>query len=146
MPIPIRRPGSRRRRSNWRRDIHQNPELLYDVHLTAKYVADRLTAFGCDEVKTSIGRTGVVGVIRGEKGSSTRAIGLRADMDALPIEEATNLPIAPVSRAKCTPAVTTAIRRCCSARRGAWPRRATSPAMPSSSSSPPKRAARAQWR
>src|SRR5271156_6196816 len=75
----------------WRRDIHQNPELLYDVELTAKYVADRLSAFGCDEVATSIGRTGVVGVIRGAKGSSTRAIGLRADMDALPIEEATNL-------------------------------------------------------
>jgi amidohydrolase len=76
----------------WRRDIHQNPELLYDVDLTAKYVADRLTAFGCDEVKTSIGRTGVVGVIRGARGSSSRVIGLRADMDALPIEEATNLP------------------------------------------------------
>ena len=75
----------------WRRDIHQNPELLYDVERTARYVADRLTAFGCDEVKTSIGRTGVVGVIRGAKGSSPRSIGLRADMDALPIEEATNL-------------------------------------------------------
>ena len=76
----------------WRRDIHQNPELLYDVELTAKYIADRLSAFGCDEVKTSIGRTGVVAVIRGAKGGSARAIGLRADMDALPIEEATNLP------------------------------------------------------
>jgi amidohydrolase len=76
----------------WRREIHQNPELLYDVELTAQYVADRLNAFGCDEVKTSIGRTGVVGVIRGRKGSGSRSIGLRADMDALPIEEATNLP------------------------------------------------------
>jgi amidohydrolase len=76
----------------WRRDIHQNPELLYDVELTASYVADRLAAFGCDEVVTSIGRTGVVGVIRGAKGKSKRAIGLRADMDALPIEEQTNLP------------------------------------------------------
>ncbi len=76
----------------WRREIHQNPELLYDVERTAQYVADRLNAFGCDEVKTSIGRTGVVGVIRGAKGSGSRSIGLRADMDALPIEEATNLP------------------------------------------------------
>jgi amidohydrolase len=76
----------------WRREIHQNPELLYDVELTAKYVADRLTAFGCDEVQTSIGRTGVVGVIRGARGPGPRTIGLRADMDALPIEEATNLP------------------------------------------------------
>ena len=76
----------------WRREIHQNPELMYDVEGTAKFVADRLRAFGCDEVKTAIGRTGVVGVIRGAKGSRSRAIGLRADMDALPIEEETNLP------------------------------------------------------
>jgi amidohydrolase len=76
----------------WRREIHQNPELMYDVEGTAKFVADRLRGFGCDEVKTAIGRTGVVGVIRGSKGSSSRAIGLRADMDALPIEEETNLP------------------------------------------------------
>ncbi len=76
----------------WRREIHQNPELMYDVEGTAKFVADRLRSFGCDEVKTAIGRTGVVGVIRGAKGSSARAIGLRADMDALPIEEETNLP------------------------------------------------------
>ena len=76
----------------WRREIHQNPGLLYDVEGTAQFVADRLRAFGCDEVRTSIGRTGVVGVIRGAKGSSARTIGLRADMDALPIEEETNLP------------------------------------------------------
>jgi hippurate hydrolase len=76
----------------WRREIHQNPELMYDVEGTAKFVADQLRAFGCDEVKTAIGRTGVVGVIRGAKGSRSRAIGLRADMDALPIEEETNLP------------------------------------------------------
>jgi amidohydrolase len=76
----------------WRRELHQNPELMYDVEETAKFVADRLRAFGCDEVKTAMGRTGVVGVIRGAKGSSSRSIGLRADMDALPIEEETNLP------------------------------------------------------
>jgi amidohydrolase len=75
----------------WRREIHQNPGLLYDVEATAQFVAERLRAFGCDEVVTSIGRTGVVGVIRGAKGGS-RTIGLRADMDALPIEEETNLP------------------------------------------------------
>jgi amidohydrolase len=76
----------------WRRQIHQNPGLMYDVEATAEFVAERLRAFGCDEVKTAIGRTGVVGVIQGAKGSSRRAIGLRADMDALPIEEETNLP------------------------------------------------------
>jgi amidohydrolase len=92
MPIPSAVQDLVPDAQTWRRDIHQNPELLYDVERTAKYVADRLTAFGCDEVKTSIGRTGVVGVIRGAKGGSTRAIGLRADMDALPIDEATNFP------------------------------------------------------
>ena len=76
----------------WRREIHQNPGLMYDVEATAEFVAERLRSFGCDEVKTAIGRTGVVGVIQGAKGSSARAIGLRADMDALPIEEETNLP------------------------------------------------------
>ena len=76
----------------WRREIHANPELLYDLPRTSSFVADRLREFGCDEVRTAIGRTGVVGVIKGRKGDSSRAIGLRADMDALPIEEATNLP------------------------------------------------------
>ena len=75
----------------WRRDIHAHPELLYDVHRTAASVADKLRHFGCDEVATGIGRTGVVGVIRGGKGSG-RTIALRADMDALPIEEATGAP------------------------------------------------------
>src|SRR5215467_3753563 len=75
----------------WRRDIHAHPELLYDVHRTAATVADKLKSFGCDEVATGIGRTGVVGVIRGGKGSG-RTIALRADMDALPIEEATGAP------------------------------------------------------
>jgi amidohydrolase len=92
MPIPSAVQDLVPDAQTWRRDIHQNPELLYDVERTAKYVADRLTAFGCDEVKTAIGRTGVVGVIRGAKGGRARAIALRADMDALPIEEATNLP------------------------------------------------------
>jgi amidohydrolase len=78
--------------SAWRQDIHAHPELMFDVHRTAGLVADKLKAFGCDEVVTGIGRTGVVGVIRGKKGAGTRTIGLRADMDALPIEEATGLP------------------------------------------------------
>jgi amidohydrolase len=78
----------------WRRDIHEHPELLYDVHRTAALVADRLREFGCDEVATGLGRTGVVGVIKGRKpagNGDVRVIGLRADMDALPIEEKTNL-------------------------------------------------------
>src|ERR1700727_4083350 len=77
----------------WRRDFHAHPELLYDVHRTAAAVADKLKSFGCDEVVTGIGRTGVVGVIHGGKksdaksGSGRKVLGLRADMDALPIEE-----------------------------------------------------------
>jgi metal-dependent amidase/aminoacylase/carboxypeptidase family protein len=72
----------------WRRDIHAHPELLFDVHRTAASVAEKLKAFGCDEVVTGLGRTGVVGVIRGCKGGGSHVIGLRADMDALPITEA----------------------------------------------------------
>src|SRR3954465_3354562 len=77
--------------AEWRPGLHAHPELLYDVHRTAGAVADRLGVFGCDEVVSGIGRTGVVGVIRGKKGGGERTIGLRADMDALPIEEATGL-------------------------------------------------------
>ena len=57
----------------WRQDIHAHPELQFDVHRTAGVVAEKLKAFGCDEVVTGIGRTGVVGVIRGKKGSGRRA-------------------------------------------------------------------------
>ncbi len=75
----------------WRRDFHEHPELLFEVHRTAGIVAERLREFGCDEVVEGIGRTGVVGVIRGRSDTSGKVIGLRADMDALPIEEATGL-------------------------------------------------------
>ena len=82
--------------TEWRRDIHAHPELLFDVHRTAASVADKLRAFGCDEVVTGIGRTGVVGVIKGRRqgGSGRKVIGLRADMDALPIQEITGAPYA----------------------------------------------------
>jgi amidohydrolase len=73
----------------WRRDFHEHPELLYDVHRTAGRVAELLKGFGCDEVVEGIGRTGVVGVIRGKTDSAGRVVGLRADMDALPITEQT---------------------------------------------------------
>jgi hippurate hydrolase len=78
----------------WRRDLHEHPELLYDVHRTAAFVADRLKEFGCDQVATGIGKTGVVGVIKGKKAPGNgdlKVIGLRADMDALPIQETTGL-------------------------------------------------------
>jgi len=76
----------------WRHDLHAHPELLFDVQRTAASVAAKLKSFGCDEVVSGLGRTGVVGVIRGRKSSADKAIGLRADMDALPIEEANDLP------------------------------------------------------
>ena len=79
--------------AEWRRYLHERPELLYDVHETAKTVTEKLTAFGCDEVVPGIGRTGVVGVIKGNKPGS-KVIGMRADMDALPLDEITGLPYA----------------------------------------------------
>ena len=78
----------------WRRDLHENPEILFETHRTSALVAEKLTEFGCDEVVTGIGRTGVVGVIKGQANGSGRVVGLRADMDALPIHEATGLPYA----------------------------------------------------
>ena len=78
--------------TEWRRDFHKHPELLFDVHRTAGIVADKLREFGVDEVVTGIGRTGVVGVIKGRRTDSGKVIGLRADMDALPIKEVRDLP------------------------------------------------------
>jgi amidohydrolase len=80
----------------WRHDFHRHPELLFDVHRTAQIVTDRLRQFGCDEVVTGIGRTGVVAAIAGGRAAAGRVIGLRADMDALPIQEATGLPHASI--------------------------------------------------
>ena len=94
MPIVNRLSDLHAEITAWRRDIHAHPELQYDVQRTAATVADKLKAFGCDEVVAGIGRTGVVGVIRGSRpgGGGRKVIGLRADMDALPLEEATNVP------------------------------------------------------
>lgn len=78
--------------SEFRRDLHMNPELLYDVERTAQKVAEALRAAGVDEVHEGIGKTGVVGVIRGQSNASGRTVGLRADMDALPITEETGKP------------------------------------------------------
>jgi amidohydrolase len=94
MPIINRVAAMHDEVSAWRRDLHANPELLYDVHRTAGVVSEKLKAFGCDEVVSHIGRTGVVGVIKGRKTASGRVIGMRADMDALPMTEFTDLPYA----------------------------------------------------
>jgi amidohydrolase len=94
MPIVNRIAALSDEMAAWRHDFHENPELLYDVHRTAGIVADRLREFGCDEVVAGIGRTGVVGVIRGRKSNSGKTIGLRADMDALPMQETSGVPYA----------------------------------------------------
>jgi len=70
--------------TRWRRDIHAHPELGFEEHRTADFVASKLREFGMD-VYTGIGKTGVVGALR--VGNATRSVGLRADMDALPIQE-----------------------------------------------------------
>jgi amidohydrolase len=100
MPILNRAADLQDEITAWRQDLHENPELNYDVHRTAGIVAEKLKAFGCDDVVSGIGKTGVVGVIRGRKNGSSRTIGLRADMDALPIEEMTGVPYASKVRGK----------------------------------------------
>ncbi len=76
-----------------RRDIHAHPEIGFEEVRTAALVARELRAYGVDEIFTGVGRTGVVGLVRGKR-DGARMIGLRADMDALPMDEATNLPFA----------------------------------------------------
>jgi hippurate hydrolase len=76
----------------WRRDIHAHPELGYEEKRTSAIVAEKLKAFGCDEIVTGIAKTGVVGVIRGKKNGSGKVVGMRADMDCLPLQEIGNVP------------------------------------------------------
>lgn len=99
MPILNRAAEMQEEVAGWRRHLHQNPELNFDVFQTAAFVAGRLKAFGCDEVVTGLGRTGVVGIIRGSRGEGT-TVGLRADMDALPINEITGKPYASLTPGK----------------------------------------------
>ena len=91
MPVINRIAEFHNEMKEWRRHIHANPEMLFDTVETAAYVVDRLTEFGVDQIETGIGRTGVVGIIRGNGGDGP-VIGLRADMDALPIQEVRDLP------------------------------------------------------
>lgn len=102
MPIVNRVADFHAEITEWRRDFHAHPELQYDVHRTAGKVEELLKSFGVDEVVTGIGRTGVVGVINGKAtdGEDTRVIGLRADMDALPIKETTKKPYASTNPGK----------------------------------------------
>jgi amidohydrolase len=94
MPIVNRVAAMHEEITAWRRDLHAHPELGFDVHRTAGIVLDKLKAFGCDDIVAGIGKTGVVGVIKGRKSASGKVVGLRADMDALPIQEMTGVPYA----------------------------------------------------
>ncbi|MDO5641813.1 MAG: M20 aminoacylase family protein [Paracoccus sp. (in: a-proteobacteria)] len=84
----------------WRRDFHAHPELDYDLPRTSGRVAELLAGFGVDEVVQGVGRSGVVAVIRGRSDSAGRVIGLRADMDALPVTEVTGLDYASTTPGK----------------------------------------------
>ena len=91
MPVKNRLAELQKEIAEWRRDIHQHPEILFETHRTSGLVKDKLKEFGCDQVIEGIGKTGVVGVINGQTNQSDKVIGLRADMDALPINEETGL-------------------------------------------------------
>jgi len=96
MPIKNRLPEI----TEWRREIHANPELLYDLPKTTAMVEAKLREIGVDEIVTGIGRSGIVALIRGKTNSSGRTVGLRADMDALPMTEVTGLPHASTTPGK----------------------------------------------
>ncbi|QKC81558.1 M20 aminoacylase family protein [Mesorhizobium sp. NZP2077] len=93
MPILNRAAEMQDEIAGWRRHLHQTPELNFDVFKTAAFVTEKLKEFGCDDVVTGLGKTGVVGIIRGRQGEGA-TIGLRADMDALPLNEITGKPYA----------------------------------------------------
>ena len=75
--------------TEWRRYLHTIPELSFNEHKTANFISSKLKEWGIKH-QTKIAKTGIVAQIKGNKGNSTKAIGLRADMDALPIEENNN--------------------------------------------------------
>ncbi|TRC76768.1 amidohydrolase [Mesorhizobium sp. WSM4307] len=93
MPILNRAAEMQDEVAGWRRHLHQTPELNFDVFKTAAFVTEKLKEFGCDDVVGGLGKTGVVGIIRGRQGEGA-TIGLRADMDALPLNEITGKPYA----------------------------------------------------
>lgn len=86
--------------AEWRRDFHAHPELRFDLPRTTARVAELLRSFGVDEVTMGVGQSGIVAVIKGRSTASGRVIGFRADMDALPIIEATGLPHASLEAGK----------------------------------------------
>lgn len=99
MPILNRAAELQSEVTEWRRHLHTKPELLFAVENTAAFVENKLKEFGVDEIVTGLGRTGVVGLIKGNLGEG-RTIGLRADMDALPMTETSGKPWASTTAGK----------------------------------------------
>ncbi len=128
--------------TGWRRHLHRHPELSRSEHGTAAFVAARLAELGVPH-QTGIGGAGVVGTLT--RGASNRCVGLRADMDALPIIEATGLAYASANHGV-MPAAMTGTRRRCWARLPCWPPTQIGRALSNSCSSPPRRAKAARWR
>ena len=115
MPVVNRIAGLAEEMEVWRKHLHTIPEIGFDCFQTAAYVAGKLREFGVDEIHEGIAKTGIVAIIEGRQAGPT--IGLRADMDALPMQEETGLEHASTHEGPCTPVVTTAIPPCCWARR-----------------------------
>ena len=91
MPVKNRFAQTHAEITAWRHHLHTIPELQYDVHRTVAFVEEKLRSFGIDNITTGVGQTGLVAVIEGAQDTQGRVIGLRADMDALPIHEQTGL-------------------------------------------------------
>lgn len=127
----------------FRQHLHRYPELGYEVHATADFVAERLTAWGIP-VTRGVGKTGLVGTLK--RGTGVRSIGLRADMDALPVSEANTFRIGLCIQAPRMRVVTMVISVCC------WAQHTTSRIMADSTvpsslfSSQRKKAVRVVWR
>jgi hippurate hydrolase len=98
MPVLNRIAAFSEEMKGWRRHLHANPELAYDCHNTAAYIAERLREMGVDEIHLGIAKTGIVAIIQGVAPGPT--IGLRADMDALPITETTGAQYASLVKGK----------------------------------------------
>jgi amidohydrolase len=98
MPILNRIASYAEEMKGWRRHLHMHPELAFECHETAAFIADRLREIGVDEIHEGIAKTGIVALIKGQKDGPV--IGLRADMDALPIEETTGAPYASTVKGK----------------------------------------------
>jgi hippurate hydrolase len=98
MPVINRIAGYAEEMAEWRRWLHRNPELSFDCHRTAAYVADRLREFGVDEIHEGIATTGIVAIVNGLGPGPT--VGLRADMDALPIVEVSGVPYSSETQGK----------------------------------------------